>query len=204
MENEFEKNNLAVIEQAKQIVIKNNEDYKNAGEFLKQVKAQEKIIVEHFADMKEQAHKAHKAICDKESAYLKPLKAVTNEIKTLMSNYSAEQEKRRIEAMLRLAQEKEKLIQTLKENGQEELAEQIAETQNSIVNSEIDNISGISSIDSYEIIIKDAEKVPSYIDGVEIRTIDITAIKQLAKIKKGNLQIDGIEIKKSKQIRVRS
>ena len=38
MENEFEKNSLAVVEKGKQIVIRNNEDYKNAGEFLKQVK----------------------------------------------------------------------------------------------------------------------------------------------------------------------
>ena len=110
MENEFEKNSLAVVEKGKQIVIRNNEDYKNAGEFLKQVKAQEKIIVEHFAEMKEQAHKAHKAICDKENAYLKPLKTITAEIKELMSKYSTEQENKRIEAMLRLAQEKEKLI----------------------------------------------------------------------------------------------
>lgn len=204
MENEFEKNSLAVVEKGKQIVIRNNEDYKNAGEFLKQVKAQEKVIVEHFAEMKEQAHKAHKAICDKENAYLKPLKTITAEIKELMSKYSTEQENKRIEAMLRLAQEKEKLVETLKASGQDELAEQIAESQNSVVASEIDSISGISSIDNYEIVITDATKVPSYINGVEIRTIDLTAIKQLAKANKGNLKIDGIEIRKSKQIRVRS
>ena len=41
-------------------------------------------------------------------------------------------------------------------------------------------------------------------NDVEIRTIDISAIKELAKQTKGEIKIDGIKITKTKSIRVRS
>lgn len=204
MEQNFEQSNLVVIEQAKDIVINNNEDYTKASEFLKQIKAQQKVITDHFADMKEQAHKAHKAICDKESGYLKPLKAVESQIKTLMSNYSTEQEKRRLEAIFAATEAKEKLVAQLMEAGQEDMAREIEETMTAKPVSEIDNISGITTLDNYEIEIVDETKVPAYINGVEIRTIDVNAIKQLAKQTNGEIKIDGIKITKTKSIRVRS
>ena len=204
MEQNFEESSLAVIEQAKQIVINDSEDYKNASEFLKQIKAQEKIITDHFADMKEQAHKAHKAICDKENGFLKPLKAVESQIKTLMSNYSIEQEKRQLEAVFKAQTEKAKLIEKYRADGDDVMAELLEETMSVAPISEIENVSGVSSTDNYEIEIVDASKVPAYINGVEIRTIDIGEIKELAKQSKGEIQIDGIKIVRTKSIRVRN
>lgn len=202
MEQNFEQSNLVVIEQAKQIVINNNEDYKQASEFLKQIKAQEKVITDHFADMKEQAHKAHKAVCDKENAFLKPLKAVESQVKTLMSNYSTEQENKRLEAICKAMEEKSKLIEKYKNDGDYEMAQMLEDTMTVAPISEIENVGGISTMDSYEIEIVDPQKVPAYINGVEIRTIDISAIKELAKQTKGEIEIKGIKITKTKSIRV--
>ena len=204
MENELE-NGLAIInEKANKIVIANNEDYIAASEFIKEVKAQQKVIIEHFADMKLQAHNAHKAICDKEAQYLKPLKAVETEIKNLMGKYLTEQEKLKLEAEKRLREEKEVLIKQLQDSGQAEIAQQIASSQDVTVKSEVDNIKGIGTQVDYQIVITDETKVPAYINGVEIRKIDVNAIKQLAKMSKGNIKIDGIEIKETKKISVRS
>lgn len=204
MEQNFEQSSLAVIEQAKQIVINNNEDYKNASEFLKEIKAQQKVITDHFADMKEQAHKAHKAICEKENGFLKPLKAVESQIKGLMSNYAEEQEKRRIEAILQATAQKEKLVEQFRADGNEEMAQMLEETMSIAPVSGVENISGVSTVDDYEIEIVDATKVPAYIDGVQIRTIDVNAIKELAKQTDGKIEIAGIKINKTKNIRVRN
>lgn len=204
MENELE-NGLAIIsEKANKIVITSNEDYIAASEFIKEVKAQQKVIIEHFDDMKLKAYNAYAAIYDKEAQYLKPLKAVETEIKNLMGKYLTEQEKLKLEAEKRLKEEKEALIKQLQDSGQAEIAQQIASSQDVTVKSEVDNIKGIVTQVDYQVIITDETKVPAYINGVEIRKIYVNAIKQLAKMSKGNIKIDGIEIKETKKISVRS
>jgi len=73
-----------------------------------------------------------------------------------------------------------------------------------VVEPTIQKQEGISYMTDYSIEIVDANKVPTYINGIEIRPIDIQAIKKLAKASKGKIEIEGIKILERKIMKVRS
>lgn len=148
---------------------------------------------------------------------LEPLEQAETQIKAKMSVYITEQEEkaRKEQEALRKAQEEEALKQLaeaekLKEEGkdieaqmQEEMAYAIDEVK-TVVQPTIQKQEGISYMTDYQVFITDANKVPTYVNGIEIRPIDLQAIKKLAKMCKGNLQIEGIEIKETKVMKVRT
>ena len=76
---------------------------------------------------------------------------------------------------------------------QEEMAYAIDEVK-TIVEATIPKQQGFKRRTVYNIVIVDANKVPTYVNGIEIRPIDVQAIKKLAKASKGQIQIEGIKI----------
>ena len=84
--------------QAESMVILNDEDYTAAGEFGRLLKQKAAEVTSFFKPMKDSAHQAHKAICDREKAMLKPLKNAEAVVKKAMSDYFTEQERKRQEA----------------------------------------------------------------------------------------------------------
>ena len=62
-----------VVEQAVAMTVTTPAEYQAAGDFLKAIKGAQKRVVDHFAAMKEAAHKAWKAVTSQESETLKPL-----------------------------------------------------------------------------------------------------------------------------------
>lgn len=221
----MEENQLIVIEQEKksildqiqEITINNEEDNIKAGNFLKQIKPVIKNIKEYWKPLKESAKKAHSDLCSKEKEMLTPLEEAETQIKAKMSVYITEQQEkaRKEQEALRKAQEEEALRQLaeaekLKAEGkemeaqiQEEMAYAIDEVK-SVVEPTIQKQEGISYMTDYSIVITDANKVPTYINGIEIRPIDVQAIKKLAKASKGQIQIDGIQILEKKIMKVRA
>jgi len=146
-----------------------------------------------------------------------PLEEAETQIKAKMSVYIMEQEEKakKEQEALRKAQEEEALKQLaeaekLKAEGkdleaqiQEEMAYAIDEVK-TVVEPTIQKQEGISYMTDYSIEIVDANKVPTYINGIEIRPIDIQAIKKLAKASKGKIEIEGIKILERKIMKVRS
>lgn len=181
--------------------IVNQTDYVNATEFLKEVKTQAKVIENFFKDMKASANKAWKDICAKEKSYLNPLETAEAKVKQLMVAYQMEQErsKRLAEAKELMAQQKK--IDQLKAKGKEDEAEALASQSVQVVEQE--KVEGISYQVDYEIVIVDEAKVPVEVSGTVIRPVDTAVIKQLAKVSKGNIKIDGIEIRETKVAKVR-
>ena len=97
----------------------------------------------------------------------------------------------------------------LEKQGKDEQAQLVFDTVTAIENlepiiqAEKPQVSGISTQVAYEVIITDETLVPAYINGAEIREINLSAIKQLAKATKGAIQIPGIKINKTNSISVR-
>lgn len=186
--------------------IENDIGYQDAGDVLKTLKAFEAEVTAYYADAKKKAHEAHKAICDEEAKYTKPLKQYVDAVKKLMADYLAakEEEKRRQEEALREAArlEAERLMA---EAARLEAAGEDASTliQEAIMTESVGNTltvgmdatkaDGISTRKDWKIVsISDAE-VPTEIAGVVIRPVDEAAVMRLIRATKGTIKIPGIE-----------
>lgn len=213
----IEKEQKSILDNIKEIVINNDEDNIKAGNFLKEIKPVIKNIKEYWKPLKESAKKAHSDLCAKEKEMLNPLEEAETQIKAKMSVYITEQEEkaRKEQEALRKAQEEEALRQLaeaekLKSEGKEleaQMQEEMAYTMDemkTVVTPTIQKQQGISYMTDYEVIIVDANKVPTYVNGIEIRPIDVQAIKKLVKASKGQIKIEGIKILEKKVMKVRS
>ena len=83
---------------AKQYAIVTAQDYESAITVGRTIKEKMGKIIDFFKPIKDAAHKAHKAICDKETEALEPLKRAETSIKAEATKYLNEQERKRREA----------------------------------------------------------------------------------------------------------
>lgn len=195
---------------AGEIVIVDNDDYEFAGEFGKELKRKAAQVTEFFKPMKEQAHQAHKAICDREKAVLAPLANAEKVVKAKMSAYVTEQERKRKEqeeALRRAAEaERERLLAEAVEaeaTGDSEAAEMaIADavvmdeaSRYSIPEAEKPKVSGVSASKDWQITMIDANVVPIEFSGMELRPVDEKAVLRLIRASKGSIQIPGVAYK---------
>ena len=222
MENEnkeilvLEQNTNSIVEQINGIVINDQETYENAVNVAKKIKEANKQVTEYWKEPKESAAKAHKDICAKEKLMLEPLKKAESILKNKMITYTTEQQRKAAEEERRIREEQERLAleqlqkaEELRKQGNE-LEATITE-QNAVAISELDTKvdSGVKKVDGmsyqtdYDIIVIDSNKVPSYVNGIEIRKIDTTAIKKLVKLTGNTVDIPGIEVKETKIAKIR-
>lgn len=222
MENEnkeilvLEKNTNSIVEKINGIVITNQETYENAVDVAKTIKEANKNVTEYWKPAKEAAAQAHKQICSKEKAMLDPLKEAESILKSKMITYTTEQQRKAEEEAQRIKVEQEKLAleqlkraEELRKQGNE--VEAYITEQNAITISELETkvdsgvqkVDGMSYQSDYDIIVIDSNKVPSYINGIEIRKIDTTAIKKLVKLTGNTVEIPGIQIKETKIAKIR-
>lgn len=94
-----------IVREAQLIRVTNPAENTVAAEFLKRVKATSKQVEGIFADPKKKAADAHKAICSKENELLKPLLTAEALVKGQLSAYAVAQERLRIEAERKAAEE---------------------------------------------------------------------------------------------------
>ena len=196
---------------AEVFAVKTDEDYAAAAEFGKMLKQKAKQVTDFFKPMKDQAHQAHKAICDREKAMLTPLRNAEKIIKKSMGDYSMEQERkiREAEKAARKAAEAErerKLEEAAaleKAGDQEKAAEAMTEaeimddaaTLVAVAAPAKPKVSGVSTTKDWEIENIDSSSVPVEIAGVEIRPVDKAAVMRLIRATKGKIQIPGITYK---------
>ena len=179
-------------------VITCDEDYSMMATLCQKVKNQINIVKDTFKDMKENAFNTHREICKKEKSFLEPLEKIETEIKTRMSDY------------LIMLSEKAKEIEQQTDNSMDALADidddfaVIAGSFKPTVSNKLVSSNIASSQDDFEVEITNPLLVPSYVNNVEIRTINTGAIKKLAKLTNGNISINGVKIIRKKQIRIRS
>jgi len=94
-----------VVAQANSVIVSNAAQYTVAAEFLKAIKAAQKMVKDHFGPMKKAAHAAWKTVTSKEAETLAPLNDAENLVKRRMVDYQFEQERIQQAAQARLQAE---------------------------------------------------------------------------------------------------
>lgn len=192
--------------QAESFSVTTDDEYAQAAEFGRIIKQKTVEVKDFFKPMKDQAHQAHKAICDRENMMLAPLKNAEAVLKKAMGKFIQEKEQKRIEqemAIRRAAEaERDRLLAEASKmekdgdfDGSDEAFSEavIMDEATSIsVASENPKILGVSTSKDWEIQSIDYEKVPISIQGTVIRPVDEAAIRRLIKASKGTVEIPGI------------
>ena len=193
---------------AAEVLVRNDQEYEQAAEFGKMLKAKAAEVTSFFKPMKDAAHKAHKQVCDREKEMLAPLSKAEKIVKQAMGDYITEKERRRREAeeaARRAAEEeaKRRLAEAidLDEQGNAEAADaaieeaQIMESAaaNVFAAQSTPKLKGVSSSKDWEITGINAAQVPINFSGVELRPVDKAAIMRLIRASKGSIQIPGVQ-----------
>lgn len=201
-ENQLIEKGSTLVEMANGINVTCQEDLENAAGFLKEIKETQKRIKEYWQEPIKNAYETHKKLKAKENEMLEPLQNSEKIIKNKIADYNLymEQRKREEEQRIRAEQEKQALEQLqeaekLRAAGNEveaQITEENAIAMNQVevsVDSGIEKVEGLSFRKDYEITITDATKVPAYINGTELRKIDLTQIKRFIKMTNNGVQI---------------
>jgi hypothetical protein len=94
-----------VLEDARSVLVRNQEERTGALEFAKRVKAAQKRVADFFEPLKTSAHKTWKAITSREAELLDPLKSAEQTVKRKVLDYDSEQERLRLAEQRRLQAE---------------------------------------------------------------------------------------------------
>lgn len=192
---------------AEGLVVTDDQQYTEAGEFGILLKQKMAEVTAFFAPMKKAAHDAHKQVCDREKQMLTPLKNAESILKKSMGAYALKKEQERRaaeEAARRLAQEEadRKLEAAIaaEQSGDADAVKvamidaEIADSASRMVTVEPDTpkAKGVSVQKDWEITGIDLSKVPDTVAGVVIRPVDTAAVMKLIRASKGAIQIEGI------------
>ena len=207
-----------VVQQAQSFAVTTNEQFEAAGAFLTTVKSKAKAVVDFFADSKAKALASHRAICDSEKKLLDPLKAAEVALKGAMGAYQTrvQEEQRRAaeEARRRQQEEADRLASeavAAEEKG-DELGAEIAMHAAAMVEdmrpvqlaTMAPKASGISTRMKWVVDVIDAQAVPTYVNGIEVRTIDTSALAKLAQLSNGTLSVPGVKFRQEAVIAARA
>lgn len=199
------------------LVVTNDEEYRDAAEFLKVLKDQSGKVKDFFKPLKDAAHKAHKEVCDREKMMLEPLTRAEAVIKRVAGGYLAEQERKRREAEERAwqaakAEADRRLAEAaaLENEGKIEAAAAAMEEAEIIDSATVAvpvaqtaKVKGVSSSKDWEIVSINADDVPVDIAGTIIRPVDDKAVMRLIRASKGTIQIPGVTYKEVMKMSVR-
>lgn len=192
-----------LVAQAENTAIKTQELYVRAAEFLKNIKAMRKEIVETFKPIIDKAHAAHKEACNQKNKYLKPVEDAEKMINSKLGVWDDEQDrKRRIEqAKLddKARKEREKLeAKAKKEEAKgntekaEELKEQAEEKEIAVpvAPSATPKVDGLTKKVTWKARVTDINKLP---DEYIIKSANMPVLNAMAKSVKDTRKIPGVE-----------
>lgn len=118
---------LAVVATAETMTVTCQPEFEALGAYLTgSIIPARKRVADFFAPMKEAAHKAHRAICARETEILAPIDAAEKKAKKALGDYAAEQERQRRAAeaeAARLAREEQDRLAAERAAQAEELAD---------------------------------------------------------------------------------
>jgi predicted phosphohydrolase len=205
---------LTITEQAKSFTISNQQDYNNAAEICKDIKAKIKTIEDYWKELKDKAYKAWKDICAKEKELLDPYTKAETEIKSKMTAW--QRQKLEEERLLREEQERfrkeeaERLLKAAEEAQQEGmtehadfLVEEAAKVETmKFEQPKQEKTAGTAVKTVWKARIVNEKLVPVELNGMLLRPIDTVLINKLAVSSKGSIKIPGVEFYEDVQIAV--
>ena len=217
VESKLQNNGLMIVDRAKSLTIATSADYELAGQMLVEIKASTKAVKDYWKEPKSSAAAQHKLLCDKEKQMLDPLVKAEAIIKSAMVSFQAAVEKARREAeeaaRKRQAEEAERLLaQAIKAEGEGNESEaaasmamaQMVDDMRPVVSVEKPTAAGTSIRKTWKARITDPKAVPSYVNGIEVREINMSALNSLAKMTNGTIEIPGVEFYQESTLSVRS
>lgn len=195
---------------AENLLVEDEVGYALAGGFAKDLKRKAAQISEYWKPLKEKAHQAHKEICEREKEMLAPLANAEKIVKSKMSAYVTEIERKRKEQeeAIRKAAEEERdrmLLEAVKhetagdvqaaESAMEEAVVMDEATRYVIPEANAPKVSGVITSKDWEITSVDPSKVPVWFGNEELRPVDMKAVIRLIRSSKGSISIPGVEYK---------
>lgn len=210
---------LSEVEKAvSSIVIDSQEGYETAAELARKIKKTEAKVKDYWEPMRISTKQAYDDVLDHKKEMMSPLEKAEKVLKGKMSDYlsAVEAERKRKEEELRKLAEAEMMkklaeAEDAEKNGDglgAEFAMAEAEmydaaSQTMTVAKQNVKADGVSYAKSWEIVSIDPNKVPTFVNGVEIRPVDEGAVKRLIKACGGNIKIDGVVFKETYVMGVR-
>lgn len=192
-----------LVVRAENTAVKTQEQYINAAEFLKDVKALKKEIKSTFKVMKDKTHAAHKEVCTQENKHLAPVEGVEKAINNKLAVWDDEQDrKRRIEqAKLdeKARKEREKLEERARkaeEKGNTEKAEELKEQAEEkefavpVAPSTAPAVEGLTKKVTWKARVTDMSKLP---DEYIVKTPNLPMLNAVARSTKGTIKLSGVE-----------
>ena len=201
----------AIIERAENMRIGNAREYEDAAAFLVEIK-------EYWKPSKDAAKAAHARICEQEKAMLAPMERAEKTIKAGMARYqTAEAEARREaerKAIKRQQIERDRLMNEAAEAEQAgdmhgaaismAMAEMVEDMKASVLVAEPAKAVGTTVSKRWKARVVDEAAVPAYVNGMELRKINQTALDALARMSKGEASIPGVEFYQDTTISVKA
>lgn len=198
----------AVEAKANAVVVTNDIEYQSAAEFGRALKAKRDEVTEFFKPMKDAAHKAHKQVCDREKAMLKPISDAEKAVKVAMGKYTMhkQMEQQRLEEQLRrqAKAESDRLLDKAAEfesrgnmqqaNATFANAQMVdAASRNIALERNAPKANGVQSRTDWQIVSVDDSQVPVEVAGCVVRPVDEAAVMRLIRASKGKVVIPGIK-----------
>lgn len=195
---------------ANALEVTNKLSYDYAMDFLRNIKSVAKNIENYWAEPKRKANEVWKSIVAKEKAMLEPLTQAETIVKKKMSTYAEEQQRIERELQQRLEQERRAEADRLMQIAAEEEAQcneieaqvnmQMAQTLETPSNY-VGNTKQSGTREIKTLVVDKGEEVPTYIDGICLRPVDLVAVKRYYQLT-GKLPA-GISVKTETIIAVR-
>jgi len=205
MERELEQSGALIVRNAEMLTISTDDDYARAGELLKDIKGKQKAVKDYWREPKAAAQKAHKTLVAREAAMLKPLEAAESVVKRGMLDYTTEREKAAREAVRRETARFEAMAAQAEAQGDADTAELMRDMAGSVPDvASAPGVKGASVRRVWKARVTDPKLVPAYYDGMELRTINMTALNNIAKWRNGEAQIPGVEFYQEASMSVRA
>lgn len=216
IEQKLEQGGALMVQAAKGLTIASAEDYDTGAAYLKEIKDRVKGIKEYWKEPKSRAQAAHKALVAREAQMLKPLEEAESIIKKAMLDYTREVERKRQEAeeAARRAREAEvrrmeALAEKAAQNGDEDAAEVLRDMAEDVPIQAVAAeaapvVKGVSVRTTWKARVTDPKLVPAYFDGYELRSINMTALNNIAKWRNGEAEIPGVEFYEDATMSVRA
>lgn len=203
-EQELHTNVELVRQKTTSIRVTNDIELEDAGQFLRQVNAQIKRVADWFKPLKDQANRAHKAICDRENVYMEPLKTAKERTAKMIGFYQDEQDRKRQEeerkareeAERKEAAEREKLLKKAakaEEKGNTQAAEELLQKAEDVyippatTQTVMAKPQGVSTRWKWDAEVMDKASVPE-----EYKVVDIKLLSDIATKRKGELIVPGV------------
>lgn len=197
---ELESQALSVPDQAKQIVITDQQSYGLAGEILVKVKGLRARIAEVFDPIIEKAHSAHKEAINQKKKVEAPLLIAEAHVKPLMAFWVNEQERKRredeaklrAEALAKAEAEQLARAEAAEKRGDHKAAEAIVsrpiQVAPVVLPVETPKVAGVSFRQNWKARVVDLALVP-----LEYLVPDMVALNGVARALKNQARVAGVE-----------